>query len=165
MKSAPVEAKRRSRYRGPACPVAPRGKPGLKPADGTGVICGPRNPHPNSLCTSIAAPMILYVLPFIIINPCNLRNLRIVYCSLHFNIVEITLSISSSVIAVPDACPVQYTAYFTGGKHKPLSNKSSATFPPTTLTLTFHRVSSKNLTKLPRHTIAFQRFLRDFLSE
>jgi hypothetical protein len=29
-----VVVKRRSRYRGP---VAPRGKPGLKPADGTGV--------------------------------------------------------------------------------------------------------------------------------
>jgi hypothetical protein len=49
--SPPVVVKRRSRYRGPvapedgtgvkfviatACPVAPRGKPGLKPEDGTG---------------------------------------------------------------------------------------------------------------------------------
>ena len=39
-----VVVKRRSRCRGPvkfaaatACPIAPRGKPGLKPADGTGV--------------------------------------------------------------------------------------------------------------------------------
>ena len=35
---------------------------GVAPADGTGVICGPRNPYPNSLWTSKAAPIILYVL-------------------------------------------------------------------------------------------------------
>ena len=39
---------------------------------------------------------------------------------LHFSITSITLSKSEFVIAVPD------------GKHNPLSNKSSATLPPTT---------------------------------
>jgi hypothetical protein len=33
----PVEAKRRSRYRGPACPVAPEDGTGVAPADGTGI--------------------------------------------------------------------------------------------------------------------------------
>ena len=33
----PVEAKRKSRNRGPACPVAPADGTGVAPADGTGV--------------------------------------------------------------------------------------------------------------------------------
>ena len=36
----PVGAKRKSRHRGPACPVGPGDRTWVAPVDGTGVICG-----------------------------------------------------------------------------------------------------------------------------
>jgi hypothetical protein len=71
-------------------------------------------------CKSVPAPFSVFSVsclrfPFSMRNPFSPHNL---YWNRQFRIVSITLSKSSSVIAVPE------------GKQSPRSNKSSATLPP-----------------------------------